>query len=260
MLATLPAAVSPATITGPTPLAHAQTNTLHKWPRYQPVGRLLDLCCRVDVLVIASQRRMTVRSRWPAVRTVDAALDGRLAAVLADLGASGDEGEVTRFASLGAMTAPVIAAVGLGEIEGEPRDDAVRRATGAAIRALVGRETVALSLPGNPAAVAEGALLAAYAVKPSTNGKNPVSSVVILGAEDADATAESSRPGRDTRARPSPWPVTSATCRPTCCHPRSSPTGRSPRRRAPGSRSPSSMRRSSRRGASAASSASARAR
>ncbi len=192
MLATLPVAVSP----GRSRATHAPRTRADQYAaQMASISTSVDssTSAAADVLVIAIGKTDDGPVPLAGSEAVDAALDGRLAAVLADLGAGGDEGEVTRFASLGATTAPVIAAVGLGEIEGEPRDDAVRRATGAAIRALVGRETVALSLPGNPAAVAEGALLAAYAVKPSTNGKNPVSSVVILGAEDADATAESSR-------------------------------------------------------------------
>ncbi|MGH3658142.1 MAG: M17 family peptidase N-terminal domain-containing protein, partial [Micromonosporaceae bacterium] len=49
--------------------------------------------------------------------TVDAAFDGRLAETYALLGATGAVGEVTKLASLGAVPAGVVAAVGLGKPE-----------------------------------------------------------------------------------------------------------------------------------------------
>jgi leucyl aminopeptidase len=95
---------------------------------------------------------------------VDAAFGGRLARILTELGATGKAGEVTRLASLGATTAPVIVAVGLG-----PDDHAVgavRGAAAAAARALRGAGTVVLALPTADrvalAAQVEGALLGGY--------------------------------------------------------------------------------------------------
>ncbi|MCU1601527.1 MAG: leucyl aminopeptidase [Frankiales bacterium] len=83
---------------------------------------------------------------------------------LAGLGATGAKEEVTRLATLGNTKAPALVAVGLGDgadLEG------LRRATGAAVRALAGASpTVVLALPCDDAeqlrAVAEGALLGAY--------------------------------------------------------------------------------------------------
>ena len=137
-----------------------------------------------DVLVVAVGKSEFGPVLLPGSEDVDSALGGRLAAVLADLGASGDEGEVTRFASLGAVAAPVIVVVGLGTLEGAPTDEVVRKAAGNATRALAGRTTVAFALPGSADAVAEGALLAAYAVK-AAPGKGPVENIVILGEGDA---------------------------------------------------------------------------
>jgi leucyl aminopeptidase len=143
-----------------------------------------------DVLVVAVGKSDFGPVLLPGSEGVDSALGGRLASVLSDLGASGDEGEVTRFASLGAVAAPVIAVVGLGELEGEPSDDVLRKAAGTATRALAGRTTVAFALPGSPAAAAEGALLAAYSVKPPTAGKGPVENLIILGDGAAPTRSE----------------------------------------------------------------------
>ncbi len=151
----------------------------------------------VDVLVIAAGKSADGPVPLPGSEAVDAALGGRLSAVLTDLGASGDEGEVTRFASLGAITAPLIAVVGLGDVtgvNGAVSADVLRRAAGAAVRALAGRERVAFSLPagdGGGDGAAEGALLASYAMKPATNGKAPVAEVVLLGGEANGASGSS---------------------------------------------------------------------
>ena len=56
----------------------------------------------VDVLVIAVSKGADGPLLLPGSEAVDSALGGGLSAVLADLGAGGDEGEVTRIASLGA--------------------------------------------------------------------------------------------------------------------------------------------------------------
>jgi leucyl aminopeptidase len=108
----------------------------------------------------------------PGAEAVDRLLGGRLMAALADLGARGAEDEVTRLATFGQGPFPVVAVAGLGA----PRADdtyageAVRRAAGAASRALVGRASVVSLLAavgGAPDderlhAVGEGSLLGAY--------------------------------------------------------------------------------------------------
>jgi len=144
-----------------------------------------------DALVIGVGADGDAAVPLPGSAAVDAALGGRLAAVLADLGATGKAGNLVRFASLGMLPAPVVVAVGLGEVGGEaaaePESETLRRAAGAAVRALAGRSRVALALPGPADVVAEGALLGAYTVRPGT-GKAPVGHVVVLrepGAPDA---------------------------------------------------------------------------
>jgi len=129
---------------------------------------------------------------------VDAALGGRLAEVLAQLGATGAAGEVTKLATLGATKAPVVAAVGLGEPKNAGDTEAVRRAAGAAVRALAGSAKVGLALAADGAPLrgaAEGALLGAYdfvGYKSSKGNsyKAPVRAITVLVPEAADKAAK----------------------------------------------------------------------
>ena len=145
-------------------------------------------------------------------QSVAAAFDGRLGATLSLLGATGSAGEVTKLATLGAITAPLVVAVGLGpEPTGAaPAAETLRRAAGNAARALAGVSAIAFalplsdddSIPGTPSlrAVAEGAQLGAYRFagyksKPQPTRKDPVGSVAVLvpDAKDAAAQAELDR-------------------------------------------------------------------
>ena len=85
----------------------------------------------------------------PGAESVAVAFEGRLAELLALLGATGALGEVTKLATLGTVSAPVIAAVGLGPVpeDGQTPSDNVRRAAASAVRALAGSAKVALALP-----------------------------------------------------------------------------------------------------------------
>ena len=106
---------------------------------------------------------------------LDDAFGGTLAAALATLGAKGEAEEVTKLPTGEGVAAPLLVAVGLGRAP-EPGEDGpeagyapetLRRAAGAAARALAGTEHAAFALPVGDAAavaaVAEGALLGAYA-------------------------------------------------------------------------------------------------
>jgi leucyl aminopeptidase len=138
----------------------------------------------------------------PGAEGVDAALGGRLAATLALLGAEGGVAEVTKLATLGATTAPVVVGVGLGSAD-DLTAETLRRAAGAAVRALAGTGRVALALPADDGdelrGVAEGALLGAYdftAYKSSPNGRRaPVRAVTVVvpAATDKAAKAEAKR-------------------------------------------------------------------
>jgi leucyl aminopeptidase len=136
--------------------------------------------------------------------SIVAAFDGQLTETLALLGATGAPGEVTRLATLGTITAPIVAAVGLGpEPTGAaPAPETLRRAAGAVTRALAGARRVVLSLPlpddeDAPAAlraVAEGALLGAYRfagykTRPQPSLRPPVAEVAVHVPDAADARA-----------------------------------------------------------------------
>ncbi|MGR6321240.1 leucyl aminopeptidase [Micromonospora soli] len=136
--------------------------------------------------------------------SIAAAFDGKLTETLALLGATGSPGEVIKLATLGTVSAPVVAAVGLGpEPTGAaPAPETLRRAAGAVVRALAGAPRVALALPlpddaDAPAAlraVAEGALLggyrfAGYKTKPQPTRREPVAEVLVAVPDAADAAA-----------------------------------------------------------------------
>jgi len=139
----------------------------------------------------------------PGAADLDQALNGSLAATLATLGATGQAEEVTRLPGGGAVTAPLIAAVGLGP-DAAPDPETLRRAAGAAVRTLTGAGRaaanghrtdlrIALALPAaDPAAaeaVAVGALLGGYAfTRYRQDGRRPAAITVLTSADDADGT------------------------------------------------------------------------
>lgn len=134
----------------------------------------------------------------PGSESVAAAFTTPLAEVLPLLGATGKVGEVTKLATFGAITAPVLAVVGLGPA---PADDAevdaetLRRAAGAAVRALAGRERVALALPGVPRPIGEGALLGAYRfagyrARRTASDRGPVRTVSVVTADGSTRAAK----------------------------------------------------------------------
>ena len=133
----------------------------------------------------------------PGAEEVDAALGGNLAETLAALGATGKAEEVTKIASAGKLTAPLIAAVGVGSPADGPAPfdgEALRRAAGAAVRALTNGKPVrvALALPARDGAEAEavalGALLGGYTFGRYT-GKKQDTDVILLGADTEGAAA-----------------------------------------------------------------------
>ncbi|AXL88240.1 leucyl aminopeptidase [Streptomyces sp. CB09001] len=163
---------------------------------------------RADAIVIGVAKGAGGPSVAPGAEAVDKAYDGRLAGVLETLGASGAEGEVTKLPAPSGFKAPVVVAVGLGA---EPEKDAgfdpeaLRRAAGAAARALAGAKKAAFALPLTEAAdagvVAEGVLLGAYSfdaykesakeakgakAKANGNGKAPLAEAALLGGKPRD--------------------------------------------------------------------------
>ncbi len=128
-----------------------------------------------------------------------------LTASLAGLGVTGRADEVVLVSSGGALAARIVVLTGLGP-HGRPDAETLRRAAGAATRALAGTATVAFALPATDlpevAAVAEGALLGAYAFtryRAVSAGTTlpPVQAVVVLTglARSAEARAAARRAG-----------------------------------------------------------------
>ena len=125
-----------------------------------------------DAVVVAVGKGPDGLLPTPGAEAVDRLLGGRLLPALVDLGARGAEDEVTRLPSFGQGPFPVVAVAGLGapDASGAYTPEAVRRAAGAASRALAGRRSVVSLLAavgGAPDAerlhaVGEGALLGAY--------------------------------------------------------------------------------------------------
>jgi leucyl aminopeptidase len=150
-----------------------------------------------DAVVIAVAQGPDGPVPAPGAQDVDAALGGTLAQTLAAVGATGKAGEVTRIPSAGRLNAPLVAAVGLGEPGSLDADggEVLRRAAGAAVRALRGAKArrIALALPARDAAETEavtlGALLGGYVFgRYRTNGDRPEDTeLILLGGDDAAA-------------------------------------------------------------------------
>jgi leucyl aminopeptidase len=122
--------------------------------------------------------------------SLDAAFGGKLAASLNAVCFTGKPGELAKLPTFGAIAAPVLVAVGLGDA---PDAEALRRAAGAAVRSLAGTSRAALALPASGAeeaeAVALGALLGAYSFARYRTGggqKDPVEELTVLSARPGD--------------------------------------------------------------------------
>ncbi|MBP8538756.1 leucyl aminopeptidase [Streptomyces sp. MK37H] len=159
---------------------------------------------RADAVVVGVAKGAKGPVVAVGAEAVDKAFGGKLAAVLETLGATGAEGEVTKLPAASGLKAPVVLAVGLGEVpaKGDGYDaETLRRAAGTAARALSGSKKGAFALPiEDPAgatAVAEGALLGAYTYDKSNgnggNAKNkdkknngPLAEVALVGGKPRD--------------------------------------------------------------------------
>jgi leucyl aminopeptidase len=127
----------------------------------------------VDALIVGIAGKGNSVVLAPGAADVDKAMKKRLAGALADVGATGKLGEITKLATLGATKAPLVVAIGLGPQPsgGTFAPETIRRAVGTAVRSLAGTGRVATALAGangaaDPAvlrAVAEGVVLGGYA-------------------------------------------------------------------------------------------------
>jgi len=178
----------------------------------QPLEKLT-----ADAVVVAVGKGPDGPLPTPGAEAVDRLLGGRLFAALADLGARGGEDEVTRLASFGQGPFPVVAVTGLGApgADGGYTPEAVRRAAGAASRALTGRRSLVSLLAavgGAPDAerlhaVGEGSLLGAYeftAYKSDLPANRPLPpqqiTVVVPGTGEAEAALRRARAVADAVA------------------------------------------------------------
>src|SRR5438034_10852211 len=117
-----------------------------------------------DAVVVAVCAGTSGPQPAPGAKDVDDALGGTLAGTLAALGATGEAGEVTKIATGGRLAAPLIVAAGIGAGDGDApiEPEVLRRAAGAAVRAVGSprgngqdrQRRIALALPGRDQAEA----------------------------------------------------------------------------------------------------------
>ncbi|WP_026876926.1 leucyl aminopeptidase [Jiangella gansuensis] len=160
---------------------------------------------KVDAVVVGVAPGDDAVTPLPGSESVSKAFKGSLPEVLGQLGATGRADEVTKLPALGSVKAPLVVAVGTGPLDasGPARLETLRRAAGAAARALAGKQSAAIALPvqdeADAAAVVEGLLLGAYSFDryKSDGGTEPLASVTLVGpgvkakgVKDAVARAE----------------------------------------------------------------------
>ncbi|NUW31431.1 leucyl aminopeptidase [Nonomuraea sp. SMC257] len=150
-----------------------------------------------DALIVGFRSGSEAPLPATGAEALDAAFGGKLAASLTAAGFAGKPGEIAKVPTFGAITAPLLVAVGLGD-----KNDAetLRRAAGAAARSLAGTARAAIALPAGSAADAEavalGALLGAYGFsryRTGADAKEPVAELDVLsplGGEEAAGITE----------------------------------------------------------------------
>ncbi len=146
---------------------------------------------------------------------IEEAFDGELPAVLAALGATGRAEEITKIPALGRLGAPLLVAAGLGDQQ-PPAGEALRRAAGAAVRAVTGEpsnavkekrtRTIALAMPATNAAeagaVALGAILGGYVFdRYRTSGGGPEPQLTLLIPSSGGGSAAETPGAGAERAR-----------------------------------------------------------
>jgi leucyl aminopeptidase len=144
-----------------------------------------------DVVVVGTVQGPDGLALANGAASVDAAFDGGLVDLLTTLGASGKAEEVVKLPTLGKLAAPLLIAVGLGKPEeGVNTEEQVRRAAGAAARALTGRKRAATALSAvHLAATVEGTILGGYnfTAYKSESGEDPVAKLDLVTPADGAA-------------------------------------------------------------------------
>ena len=155
-----------------------------------------------DALIVGVYKDGEGIALSPGAAAADEALGGTLAETLTALGATGAAEETTRVATGGKLAAPLLVAVGLGEsgdgeVVGARGLEDLRKAVGAAVRSLAGKEKAAIALADSGAevlgATAEGAAYGAYTydgLKADASRKAPVGEIVLVTAAAPDAETQ----------------------------------------------------------------------
>ncbi|WP_328995265.1 leucyl aminopeptidase [Kribbella sp. NBC_01245] len=156
---------------------------------------------KTDVVVIGVVKLDSGLTLPAGTESLNAAYGGKLAQVLADLGATGRAGEVTKVAGAKPGRSAMLIAVGLAAgADGSLKTEDLRTAAGIGVRAAKGPQSVALALPAPDAeavrAIAEGALIGRYSFTTykSEAGTDEPGTITILTdlarSKDAKAALE----------------------------------------------------------------------
>jgi leucyl aminopeptidase len=165
---------------------------------------------KADALVVGVAKGPKGLVLVPPTDEVASALGKGFATALSGLGATGKAEEVTRVANLGGKGPAVVVAVGLGAQSASYDAEGLRRATGAAVRALAGTRKVAVALPATSPdavrAIGEGAALGGYTFTKyrSTSApdhKPPVEDVVVVVPDAKDKATKAALKRADVVSR-----------------------------------------------------------
>ncbi|MFW0179218.1 leucyl aminopeptidase [Rothia sp. P7208] len=152
---------------------------------------------QVLVLGVYSSTEAPVLERGPLSEETAQGLE----AILEDLGVTGAPDQLHRLPGIDETNADVLALIGLGarKDDAQAHADALRYATGSAIRQLAGFSDVALALPAQNvaevAAIAEGAALGAFSdpqlrVRTAESVKTAVENITIVTDVESDAASD----------------------------------------------------------------------
>ncbi|GAC1440703.1 MAG: leucyl aminopeptidase [Mycobacteriales bacterium] len=165
---------------------------------------------KADALVVAVAKGPKGLVLVPPADEVASALGKAFTAALTSLGATGRAEEITRVAAVGGKGPAVVVAVGLGAQASSYDGEVLRRAAGAAVRALAGSQKVAVALPAADSdavrAIGEGAALGsytftAYRSTSAADHKAPVAEVVLVVADPKDRASKAALKRADVVSR-----------------------------------------------------------
>ncbi|GAB3281591.1 leucyl aminopeptidase [Parasphingorhabdus pacifica] len=144
----------------------------------------------VDTLVVGTVQGSDGPELATGAEGLAAAFSGDLLKVLESLGATGKADEIVKMPTGGDIRADVVLAVGLGKpnADGGLNTEAIRRASGAAARALTGVSHAATTLSVlDISAVVQGSIMGSYAFQQykSKPGDSPVAKIDLVVTEGA---------------------------------------------------------------------------